>query len=139
MSMNAKHWALALGAVLLASPAAWASDTSATVEHSGTVTAVDSARNTITIEEMGPWHPGKTNLQREVFAMRPEATVELARRGDVAGGFPGQWGVEPLAASAVRPGDYATLTSTNTREDGRRLATKVVVVRPGGSDHPSGS
>lgn len=129
--MNAKHWALAVGAVLLASPAAWGSDT---IEHSGTVTAVDPARNTITIEEMGPWRPDQDTLRREVFIVTPEARVELARRSDAPGGFPGQWGVEPLAAAAVRPGDYATLTSPKEPKGGRLMASRVVVVRSRGPE-----
>ena len=80
MRVNANPWAMALGAVLLASPAAWASEA---VQHTGTVTAVDAIRNTVTIEEM--------NLKHEVFAMTPETRVELASRTDVAGGYRGRW------------------------------------------------
>jgi hypothetical protein len=136
MSANANRWAIALGAALLASTtAAWASDT---VEHSGTVKAVDGGRNTITIEEMGPWRPGHVNVRREVFVMTPEVKVELARRADVAGSFPGQWGLKSLRASDLRAGDYATLAVTTGREGGRPRVTEVVVVRPDRSEQRAG-
>ena len=134
MRVKANHWAIALGATLLAAPAAWAA---VTVDHSGTVIAVAASRNTITIEEMGPWHPGKTSVEREVFALTPETRIELARRQDVTGGFPGQWADQALPASALRAGDFATVT---VEREGRRLqATKVVVVRPGGSEPQAGT
>ncbi|HKW93147.1 MAG TPA: hypothetical protein VJX92_14725 [Methylomirabilota bacterium] len=126
MRPTPQHLAMALGAALLASPAAWASGS---VQHTGTVTAVDTARNTITVEEMGPWHPGKTNLKREVFELTPDTKVELARRGSVPGGYRGQWIEHPLPASDLRVGDYATVTVV--REARRPEATQLVVVRPG--------
>lgn len=86
------------------------------------------------IEEMGPWRPDQDTLRREVFIVTPEARVELARRSDAPGGFPGQWGVEPLAAAAVRPGDYATLTSPKEPKGGRLMASRVVVVRSRGPE-----
>jgi hypothetical protein len=126
MRVNANPWAMALGAVLLASPAAWASEA---VQHTGTVTAVDAIRNTVTIEEMGPWHPGRMNLKHEVFAMTPETRVELASRTDVAGGYRGRWAEQRLPVSDLRAGDYATVTAE--REAGKLQASQVVVVRPG--------
>ncbi|HUM17203.1 MAG TPA: hypothetical protein VL086_16020 [Candidatus Nitrosotalea sp.] len=133
MRTNANRWALALGSALLVAPAAWAADI---VEHSGSVTAVDAARHTITIEEMGSWHPGKRNVKREVFALTPETRVELARRQEVPGGYPGQWTEQALTSSAPRVGDFATITAQ--REGGRLQATAVVVVRPDGSGQPPG-
>ncbi|HEU4438624.1 MAG TPA: hypothetical protein VFT36_05210, partial [Methylomirabilota bacterium] len=66
--MTRTAWAVTLGGVLLIVPAAWAAEG---VEHVGNVIAVDTARHTITIEEMGPWHPGRKNVEREVFALTP--------------------------------------------------------------------
>jgi hypothetical protein len=100
MRVNANPWAMALGAVLLASPAAWASEA---VQHTGTVTVVDAIRNTVTIEEMGPWHPGRMNLKHEVFAMTPETRVELASRTDVAGGYRGRWAEQRLRFRTCAP------------------------------------
>jgi hypothetical protein len=85
---------------------------------------------------MGPWHPGRTNVKREVFALTPETRVALACRQDVSGGYLGQWTERPLPASALRVGDFATVTAQ--REDGRLQATAVVVVRPQGSEHRTG-
>jgi hypothetical protein len=127
MKANLHPWAMALGAVLLASPAVWAAQT---VQHAGTVTAVDTARHTITIEEMGPWHPGKTNLTHEVFVLTPATKVELAVRTDVASGSAAQWTEKPLSSSHLRRGDYATVTAE--RKAGTLEAREVVVVRPEG-------
>jgi hypothetical protein len=124
MRLNVYPWAVALGAVLLGAPAGWASEVG---RHSGTVTAVDTVRHTITIEEMGPWHIGKPSLKREVFAMTPETRIELVRRTDVAGGYRGQWAERPLPASELRAGDYATVTVE--RAAGRLEASTVVVLR----------
>ena len=126
MRVNTNPLTLALGAVLLASPAAWAFEA---VRHTGTVTAVDAVRSTVTIEEMGPWHPGRVNLKHEVFAMTPETRVELASRTDVAGGYRGRWAERSLPVSDLRAGDYATVTAQ--REAGKLQASQVVVVRPG--------
>jgi hypothetical protein len=128
MKVNVSTWAMALGAILLASAAVRASDT---VQHAGTVTAVDTARHTITIEEMGPWHRGKVNLTHEVFAMTPVTKVELARRTGVDGNSVGPWTEKPLPASALHIGDYATVTAE--RKAGKLQATEVEVVRPGQS------
>ena len=106
------------------------------MEHSGSVTAVDPARHTITIEEMGPWHPGKTSVKHEVFAVTPETRVALARRQEVPGGYHGQWTEQALPAAAPRVGDFATVTAR--REGSRLQATAVVLVRPQGSEHRSG-
>jgi hypothetical protein len=126
MRVNANPWAMALGAVLLASPAAWASEA---VQHTGTVTVVDAIRNTVTIEEM--------NLKHEVFAMTPETRVELASRTDVAGGYRGRWAEQRLPVSDLRAGDYATVTAE--REAGKLQASQVVVVRPGESEPHAGA
>jgi hypothetical protein len=126
MRVNANPWAMALGAVLLASPAAWASEA---VQRTGTVTVVDAIRNTVTIEEM--------NLKHEVFAMTPETRVELASRTDVAGGYRGRWAEQRLPVSDLRAGDYATVTAE--REAGKLQASQVVVVRPGESEPHAGA
>lgn len=120
MRVNTNPLTLALGAVLLASPAAWAFEA---VRHTGTVTAVDAVRSTVTIEEMGPWHPGRVNLKHEVFAMTPETRVELASRTDVAGGYRGRWAERPRRISTlIRRGRRAIFDASSGRAAGRSVA-----------------
>jgi hypothetical protein len=114
-----------LGGVLMASPAVAAE----TALHSGAIVGTSTKSGSITIEEMGPWHgPGTRPVQRE-FHLTPSTVVELAFRKPEPGGHPGMFIDRPLTASDLRPGDYATVTVE--REDGKAVATKIEIVRPG--------
>jgi hypothetical protein len=115
---------LALGGVVIASPALAAE----TALHTGTIVAENTNRDTITIEEMGPWHgPGTRPVRRE-FHLTPRTTVQLAIRKSDPGGVHGVFVDQALRPTDLRPGDYATVTVE--REGGKAIATKIEIVRP---------
>ncbi|HTY79319.1 MAG TPA: hypothetical protein VMI34_15945 [Candidatus Bathyarchaeia archaeon] len=116
---------LALGGVVVASPAF----ASPMVLHTGTIVAENMKHDTITIEEMGPWHgPEKPlPLVRRQFHLTSRTVVALAARKDEPGGLKGAFIDQPLKATDLRPGDYATVTAE--RENGKLVATKVEIVR----------
>jgi len=125
---------LALGGVVIASPALAAG----TALHAGTIVSENMNRDTITIEEMGPWHGPGTRPTRHEFHLTPGTTIELATRESEPGGFQGAFVDHPLKVTDLRRGDYATVTVT--REGGKAVATKIEVVRPNdamGSSAPS--
>ena len=115
-----------LSAILLAGPARAAG----TETHSGDVEAVDLERHTVTLAEMGPWRaPGTAPMRRSIH-FTPETAVTLVRRSatPAPGGWPGGYAESPLAITAVRPGDFVSVTVT--RHDGRVTARSIEVVRP---------
>jgi len=116
---------LALGGVVIASPALAAD----AATHTGAIVAENTQRDTITIEEMGPWHGPSTRPVRREFHLIPSTTVVLAVRRSEPGGVHGAYIDQPLKATDLRPGDYTTVTVE--REGGKTVATKIVVVRPG--------
>ena len=117
---------LALGGVVIASPAL----AGQTALHAGAIVAENMKRDTITIEEMGPWHGPATPLPlvRRQFQLTPSTVVELAVRKDEPAGYKGAFINQPLKPTDLRPGDYATVTAE--RENGTVAATKVEIVRP---------
>jgi hypothetical protein len=116
---------VALVAVLAASPA-WAG---ATAKHSGRIITADPAHQTLTVEEMGPWHGSEVKaLRREVVRLTPQTRIDLERRSEQAAGWPGGFAEQKLGAADLKPGDF--VTATMERQAGRTIATKVTVVRP---------
>jgi hypothetical protein len=120
-----------LGVLLVAAPAASAGETR---EHSGRIVSEDQTRHTLAIEEMGPWYGPGTKPVRRAFRLAPTTKVELAFRKPERGGGWGEFAVEPIKASDLRLGDYATVTLERL---GKKLvATEVSIVRPTGGSEP---
>ena len=126
--MTRRMLLLTLGALLAATSPAVAGDL---IQHSGLVVSTNPAQDTVTISEMGPWHgPGTRPVRREL-RLTSTTQVRLVLRRDEPGAFKGQYVEQPLPATGLRPGDYATITER--LQDGRPVVTKVEVVRPGES------
>jgi hypothetical protein len=123
---------LVLGGVLMASPAVAAE----TALHTGTIVGTNTKSGTVTIEEMGPWRGPSTQPVEREFHLTSSTVVELAFRKAEPGGHTGMFVDRPLAATDLRPGDYATVTVA--REDGKSVATKIEIVRPGARTAMSG-
>jgi hypothetical protein len=115
-----------LSAILLAGPA-WAAGSET---HSGDVGVVDLERHTVTLAEMGPWRGPGTAPTRRSIRFTPETAVTLVRRSatPAPGGWPGGYAESPLAMTAVRPGDFVSVTVA--RHAGRVTARSIEVVRP---------
>lgn len=124
---------LTLPVLLAAGPAGVASAESRAVRHSGRVAAIDPARHTLSLEELGPWTGPATRPITLKVELTPKTTVALDRRSTTAasdGGWPGGYVASPLKIEDIRPGDFATVS---TDRQGRRLvATSIEVVRPAG-------
>ena len=129
--MTSRHgWRTAstVGLVLLslAGPG-WAQG--AGTRHSGTVTAVDRAAGTITIEAIGPWRvkDGRTVVTH--FTVKPDGSTAWTRARRAAGAGPSGWDGEfieaPQDAWGVKPGEYATVELQ--RAGKRQVATRVTV------------
>lgn len=97
--------------------------------HSGTLTAIDRATGTLTLEEMGRWTgPGSGVISRSI-GVTPATRLDLLRRSTKAagGGWPGGYVESPLTLAGFHPGDFATVT---VKAHGRALtAVSVDVVR----------
>src|SRR5712692_6675302 len=101
--MSHRSLVFALAAVLTAAPAL-AADTET---HSGTLTAIDPAKHTLMLEEMGPWRGAGTGVITRSIVVTPATKVELVRRSKepVAGGWPGGYVDSPQTLAVVHPGD----------------------------------
>jgi hypothetical protein len=101
----------------------------AATRHSGTVTAVDRAAGTVTIEEIGPWRVegGQTVVTPLTVEADGSTTWRRARRATGAGpsGWDGEFVEAPQGAWEVKPGDYVTVEVP--REGKRRVAVRVTV------------
>jgi hypothetical protein len=93
----------------------------------GTVVAVDE--QALTIEEMGPWTGTSTRPTRTSITMTSETRIALVERshGTSAQDQQGSFRASPLARSALRVGDYVTVTTQSA--EGRHVATSITVVR----------
>jgi hypothetical protein len=98
-------------------------------KESGTVTSIDPAARTITLDEMGPWHGPRTATTRHSIVFTPSTRIELVTRSKrpVAGGWPGGYVDSSLSAADVHPGDFVTVEVTH--EHGGPVATSIDVVR----------
>jgi hypothetical protein len=102
---------------------AWAAD------HSGTVVAVDPAKGTIVIDEIGPWEmkSGRTISTQRTFLVEPSTQFVMLKRRPEPGpsGWPGEFVEAPLGAWAVSKGDFVTV---RVKEEAKRsIATRVAV------------
>jgi hypothetical protein len=99
--------------------------------YSGTIVAVDPAGSSITLTELGAGVPGGRNeVIPRVIGLSPGTTLLLATRaadGEETG-WRGGYTESPIAATDLKPGDFATVEA-ETR-DGKLVAISVVVVRP---------
>ena len=97
------------------------------IEHVGPVVSVDSQRDAITIDEMGPWHGPHTRRVRSVYDLTADTKITMLDRRNGPGG-PAASAERRIPMVDIRPGDWANLTLTR---DGNHLAvTNVEVVRP---------
>jgi hypothetical protein len=120
---------LILASSALAGPAL-ASDPSL---HSGSIASMDLATHTLRLEEMGPWRGSGTKPVTRSIDFGSDTKFELVTRAKGANplGWTGGFVESALAPSAVRPGDFATVTVE--REGKRPEAATVEVVRPAGT------
>ena len=117
--------ALALGCLILSSAV------EAAPRYSGTIVAVDPAGSSITLNELGAGVPGGRNQEiPRVIRLSPGTTFLLAARAadSEETGWRGEYTESPIAATDLKPGDFATVEA-ETR-DGKLVAISVVVVRP---------
>lgn len=117
---------LVLAGASLASPA-FASDTSV---HPGVIASIDLTTHTLRLEQMGPWRGEGTKPYTRSIVLSPETKFERVTRarGPNPQGWIGGYVESPLAASAVRPGDFANVTLARDRQSPE--ATTVEIVRP---------
>ena len=96
--------------------------------HSGILTAIDPARHTVTLSEMGPWTGPMTARTTRTIAVSPGTRIELVQRAPKpsGGGWPGGYGESPLAAAQLRPGEFATIQVTGRGHPAIALSIEVV-------------
>jgi len=117
--------ALALGCLILSSAV------EAAPRYSGTIVAVDPAGSSITLNELGAGVPGGRNQEiPRVIGLAPGTKLLLtARAADrEETGWRGEYTESPIAATDLKPGDFATVEAET--QDGKLVAISVVVVRP---------
>ena len=112
----------ALVVFLMTSPAVAAN----MARYSGSIVAV----NPVTLEEVGPWTSQHSTLVKRSVEIGPSTRFELVTRAKATGadGWNGGFTESSLDPSAVRPGDYATVTIE--RAGHQRNAVSVQIVRP---------
>lgn len=103
-----------------------------TMNHSGTIGAMDRAAGTMVLEEIGPWRVkgGTTEITRRTIAVTPSAEFKLAERTPGAGpaGWIGGFVEKEIPSGELKAGDFVTV---KVAHEGRRLtALAVTVVRP---------
>jgi len=116
----------ALVVFLMTSPAVAAN----MAKYSGSIVAVNPAKHTVTLEEVGPWTSQHSTLVKRSVEIGPSTRFELVTRAKATGadGWNGGFTESSLDPSAVRPGDYAT--ATIERAGHQRNAVSVQIVRP---------
>jgi len=115
---------IVLGWLLAALPAGAA----AVEKHSGAVTSVEGTQ--ITIEEMGPWRGPDTKPMGRTFQLTSATKVERVERApEGSNGWPWSYVSRPLDLSALRTGDYVTVTVDPAAR--RNVVLEVEAVRPG--------
>jgi len=99
-------------------------------KYSGSIVAVNPAKHTVTLEEVGPWTSQHSTLVKRSVEIGPSTRFELVTRAKATGadGWNGEFTESSLDPSAVRPGDYATVTIE--RAGHQRNAVSVQIVRP---------
>jgi len=115
---------IVLGWLLAALPAGAA----AVEKHSGVVMSVEGTQ--ITIEEMGPWRGPDTKPMGRTFQLTSATKVERVERApEGSNGWPWSYVSRPLDLSALRTGDYVTVTVDPAAR--RNVVLEVEAVRPG--------
>jgi hypothetical protein len=118
---------LALIAAALITTPTWADDT---FRHAGTITSAQPDGSRITLSVLGPWHGPDTQPKPHVINVPNETPVMLFERAKIGEhGWRNGYAQKSLEPSDLRAGDYATVTMQ--RRDGRLIAEKIEVVRPG--------
>jgi hypothetical protein len=104
--MKTSRVALTLAALLGFASGAVAGQT----RESGTVVAVRP--DAVTLEVMGSWNGPGTGLERRQVRLTSDTHVRLVKRvADVdKAAWPNDFAAAPLAVSALRPGDFVTVT-----------------------------
>lgn len=100
--------------------------------RSGRIVAIDTATHWLTLEEIGPWRSEKTRPITHSIEFGPGTKFELVTRAKGANpeGWIGGYVESATVPSAVRPGDFATVTLD--RGGKGREATMVQGVQPEG-------
>ena len=95
-------------------------------KHSGRIVAVGPHAATIEVEELG----ALGRQFRRVIELRPDTKIaRVARSTEAAPGrWPGGFTETPLAATDLKAGEFATVTTD--RHDGRLAALEITVVSP---------
>ena len=123
-----KTWAGCGVALLLVALSASGSPAAVEVKHAGTISAVDRAAGTLVIEDVGPVQKdGTSRITRQRVQLSPSTQFTLVKRTAAAGpqGWTGEYVETPLAATAVKDGDWAVVTTDNEKR-----ALKITVVDP---------
>ncbi len=124
-----RSWKACVVGVVLTGFAApcWAQP--AVTGHSGTVTAVDRAAGTVTIEEIGPWRVEGGRTVVTPLTVRADGSTTWMRARRATGAGPSGWDGEFIEASQgaweVKPGDYVTVEVP--REGKGRVAIRVTI------------
>ena len=94
---------------LVASSPALAADGSL---HSGRIVAIDATTRRLVLEEMGPWSGEETKPVTHSFEFDSGTKFQLVTRAKGANpqGWIGGYVESTVAPSAIKPGDFATLT-----------------------------
>lgn len=114
---------------LVASSPVLAADVSS---YSGRIVAIDTRAQKLVLEEMGLWMSEQTKPVTHSLEFGPGTKFELVTRAKGANpqGWIGGYVESAVAPSAVRPGDFATVTIDRDRKG--REALRVQVVQPKG-------
>ena len=97
-------------------------------KHSGVVTSVEGTQ--ITIDEMGPWRGPDTKPTRRTFELTSATKVDRVERApEGSNGWPWSYVSRPLDLSALRAGDYVTVTVDPAER--RNVVVEVEAEQPG--------
>ncbi len=120
-----------LAGLVLAGSAVGATQTGHEQKHSGVIVAVAPDAHTITMDEMGPWTGPQSKPIRRTVEFTGSTTIQLDSRSVKAAatdGWRGGFQASPLEATALHPGDFATVTTEES--NGKLVAASIAVVRP---------
>jgi hypothetical protein len=116
-----------IGSLLAVGPAAAGAGAA---KYAGTVRAIDSARGSLVLDDVGPW-VGKTEspITPRTVSVSPSTEYLIADRAkDGATGYPGDYVETKAQLSDVKVGAFVAVECQ--RDGGRCAAVKLVVVRP---------
>lgn len=98
------------------------------LSHSGRIVAIDTTAQRLVLEEMGPWRSEQTKPVTHSIQFGPRTKFELVTRATGANpqGWIGGYVESSGAPSAVRPGEFATVTVDRDGKGGEALTVQVV-------------